>query len=56
MTNEQILEEILYESHRLGIYEEVAKLSENFKNLDTVDRYQRALIQLKSELNISADN
>ena len=56
MTNEKFLEEILYESHKLGIYEEVAKLSEKFKDLDTIDRYQRAFNQVKSELNIPADN
>jgi hypothetical protein len=56
MTNEKFLEEILHESYKLGIYEEVTKLSEKFKDLDTIDRYQMAFNQVKSELNIPADN
>jgi len=55
MTNEELIEEILYEAHELGIHREVVELSEIFKEKDRVDRLQRALFRIKSNLNIPCD-
>jgi cyanophycinase-like exopeptidase len=55
MTNEELIEEILYEAHALGVYREVIELSEIFKEKDRVDRLQKALFRIKSNLNITCD-
>ena len=51
MSNEQLVEEILYESYSLGIYEEVMKLSKKLKEanpkMSLYDRYNEALQHVK---------
>jgi hypothetical protein len=52
MTNEEIIEEILYEAHILGIYSEVIELVKNSKEKEVVDRFQKSLQQLKSKIEV----
>jgi len=50
MTNEEIIEEILYEAYSLGIHSQVLELVVNLKDAESVDRFQKALQQLKINL------
>jgi len=50
MTNEEIVEEILYEAYSLGLHSQVLELAGNIKEKESVDRFQKALQQLKSNL------
>lgn len=50
MTNEEIIEEILYEAHMLGIHSEVIELVKKSKEKEVVDRFQKSLQQLKSKI------
>jgi hypothetical protein len=50
MSNEKMLEEILYQAHELGIQEQVFELVSKFKHQNLVDRYHQALTELKSQL------
>jgi hypothetical protein len=54
MSNEQLVEEILYESYSLGVYDEVMSLSKKMKDtnprMSIYDRYNEALQQVKFDL------
>lgn len=51
MTNEEIIEEILYEAYSLGLHSQVLELAGNLKDeKESVDRFQKALQQLKCNL------
>jgi hypothetical protein len=52
MTNEEIIEEILYEAHKLGIHYEVMELARESKEKEMVDRFQKSLQQLKSKIEV----
>ena len=56
MTNEEILEEILHESHELGfdkeIFEVVKVITRENPKMDRVNAYQLALNQLKNNFEI----
>lgn len=60
MTNEEILEEILHESHELGfdkeIFEVVKKITRVNPKMDRVNAYQMALNHLKNGDEIVYDN
>lgn len=51
MSNEQLVEEILYESYSLGVYDKVMNLSNKLKEtnprMSTYDRYNKAFQQAK---------
>jgi hypothetical protein len=50
MTNEELLEEILTEAYKLGIYLEVMSLSKKkYQHLERVDACQKSLYELKEE-------
>lgn len=53
MSNEKIIEEILMEAHQLGIENEVFALIGKLKHDKLVDRYQEALIQIKSQKHLN---
>ena len=59
MTNEEILEEILHESHELGfdkeIFEVVKVITRENPKMDRVNAYQLALNQLKNNSEIVYD-
>jgi len=50
MTNEELIEEILYEAHSLGLHKEVLELADKSEEKERVDRFQAALHQLKFNL------
>ena len=50
MTNEEIIEEILHEAYRNGIYTEVLELSKLSKAKERVDQFQEAFNILMSEI------
>ena len=54
MSNEQLVEEILYESYSLGVYDQVMSLSNKMKDtnprMSIYDRYNEALQQVKFDL------
>lgn len=47
MTNESLLEELLYEAYELGIYSDVIELSKKYEKKARVDAIQSALRELK---------
>lgn len=50
MTNEEIVEEILHEAHRLGIHQEVLELASKFSHKSEVDKIQKAFDILSREV------
>lgn len=51
MTNEKLIEELLWEAHDLGIHNEVMELSKKFQEKNSrVDAIQIALLEIKSKL------
>jgi hypothetical protein len=53
MTNEKLLEDLLYEAYDLGIYSEVLELSQKYElKKERVDAINQALYELKFNLQI----
>jgi hypothetical protein len=51
MTSSEIVEEILYEAHTLGIADKVFKVSKTFrdKGMDLLESYQEAFLEVIGE-------
>ena len=50
MTNEEIVEEILHEAHRLGIHQEVLELATKFNFEREIDKIQQAFNILSQDI------
>jgi hypothetical protein len=51
MSNEELIEEILVSSYKLGIDKDVFELSKKYeKNLPRVDAFQKAFYEIKKNL------
>ena len=52
MTSSEIVEEILYEAHTLGIADKVFKVSKTFrdKGMDILESYQEAFLEVIGEI------
>ncbi len=50
MTNEEIVEEILHEAHKLGIHKEVLELASKSTQKREIDKVQEAFNILTSEI------
>ena len=48
MSNEQILEELLFEAHGLGLCPEIFQVVTKYSDLKQLDAYQKAFNELKT--------